>query len=374
MKKNTWQRLLLLMAFCVFACSKEAHDASNQAKTIMTPYMEANMVEGHNLVYCSTFQIAWNIMQDDIMREKILLEGSPTIADLLNKQLSTKKDISEPSYVAMGGEPTADFLKRLNKTLREKFGAQAPPVVTMPSGTAILLYAFIYKNLLFDEEFERLYEPIKFHSHGTYTSLRGFGINRDPCRKSVAKLKKQVTVFDYKDENDFVVGLSSNSDDEIILAKTKPAESLLKTIKDVNARITRSKASFIEEGEPLHIPAVELDKYHSFDELKGKHIENKGKLYGYYISDALQWVKFRLNEKGALLKSEAIERIAGVPNPSKRAFIFDKPFLIYLKQKNAQYPYLAMWVENPDTLVPYESHNNIKGLLKAVIDIFRANK
>jgi hypothetical protein len=376
MKKNGYQMLVLFVVFCVVACSKETHDLSDRSKTIITPYMEANMVEGKNMVYCSTFQIAWNMLQDDVLKDKVLLEGRPAVADLLNKQLSTKKDVSDSSYVAMGGVLTDAFLKHLNKSLKEKFSDQAPPEVAAPDGTAILLYAFLYKNLLFNKEFERLYEPIKFYSHGTQTSIRGFGLNNPPYSKDAAELRKQVTVFEYRNNDDFIIGLSSKSaDDEIILAKTAPSESLLKTITKVNERIIPSKTSLLKEKEPLHIPSIELDKHHSFNELKGKHIENEGKFQGYYISDALQWVKFRLNEKGALLKSEAMIRVAATPTTHlKRTFIFDKPFLIYLKQKNAKYPYFAMWVENPDTLVSYKTRGNLKGLIKDVIDAFRTNK
>ena len=375
MTKNVCQFLVLVTVLCVTACSNKPSDSSNLPAIIITPHMEANIIEGRNIVYCSTFQIAWNMLQDEILMEKILLEGRPAIADLLNKQLNSKKDISELSYVAMGGELTDDFLKQLNKSLREKFGNEAPPAVTAPPGTAVLIYAFLYKNLLFNKEFEKLYEPIKFHAHGSQTSLRGFGINRAPYSKDVAHLRKQVTVFDYKADDNFIIGLSSKwADDEIILAKTTPDQTLLETILKVDGRIRNAMASsFLEENEPLQIPVIEIDTVHSFGELKGKRIENGGKLHGYYISAALQSIKFRLNETGALLKSEAIERIAAAPNTGKRTFIFDKPFLIYLKQKNAKYPYFAMWVENTSILVSHESRRNLEGLKKAITGLIGAD-
>lgn len=374
MNKNVCRLLIILAVFSLVTCSKKAHDLSSQPTTLITPSLETNILDGRNLVYCSTLQIAWNILQDEIVKDKLLIEGSPIIVDMLNKQLGTSKDISESSYVAMGGEVTPDFLKNLNKALKEKFGDQAPPEISVPSGTAILLYAFLYKNVLFNKEFERLYTPLKFFSQGTQTFLRGFGIN-DPPYKDTSELRKQVTVFDYRDSDNFIIGLLSKSDsDDIILAKIIPDESLLKTFFKVNERIISSKASLLNENESLQIPAIELDKYHSFDELKGKHIKNEGKFRGYYISDAFQSVKFRLNEKGIFLKSEAIERIAAAPNPDiKRTFIFDKPFLIYIKEKNGKYPYFAMWVENPNILVSYESRKYFGGLIKAVADLIGAN-
>ena len=65
-------------------------------------------------------------------------------------------------------------------------------------------------------------------------------------------------------------------------------------------------------------------------------------------------LRFRLDERGAILKSEAA--IAAVlPEPEKpRQFIFDKPFLILLERKDAAQPYFALWVDNPELLVPFK--------------------
>jgi hypothetical protein len=38
--------------------------------------------------------------------------------------------------------------------------------------------------------------------------------------------------------------------------------------------------------------------------------------------------------------------------PEPRRFVFDRPFLIYLQQRQAQQPYFVMRVENPEVLVP----------------------
>jgi len=71
------------------------------------------------------------------------------------------------------------------------------------------------------------------------------------------------------------------------------------------------------------------------------------------IFKALQNIRFRLDEKGAELKSEAILRggCAGGPE-SKRIMVFDRPFLLMLRMKGRPTPYFAMWVGHPEILVP----------------------
>jgi hypothetical protein len=40
------------------------------------------------------------------------------------------------------------------------------------------------------------------------------------------------------------------------------------------------------------------------------------------------------------------------PPPTKpRHFVFDRPFLIYLRERQAEQPYLTVWVESPELLV-----------------------
>jgi hypothetical protein len=67
---------------------------------------------------------------------------------------------------------------------------------------------------------------------------------------------------------------------------------------------------------------------------------------------AMQSIRFRLDERGAILKSEA--GVALSEDGSKpRQFIFDKPFLILLERRDAARPYFALWVDNPELLAPF---------------------
>ena len=68
-------------------------------------------------------------------------------------------------------------------------------------------------------------------------------------------------------------------------------------------------------------------------------------------------IRFKLNEKGSILKSEA--RLKDKLGRRPLAIIFNKPFLIYLKQKDAQYPYFAMWVDNSELLMKESSEFSI---------------
>jgi hypothetical protein len=67
-----------------------------------------------------------------------------------------------------------------------------------------------------------------------------------------------------------------------------------------------------------------------------------------------QLVRFQLNEKGAILKSEAeitMRATMVFERPEPHIMVFDKPFLILIKQTNSEHPYFALWVGNASLLV-----------------------
>lgn len=323
---------------------------------IITPHMEENISFGKNVLYCSTFQIAWNMLQNDIIKEDILLDGDPLMVRLLNKQLSTKSDISEECYVAMADKLTESFLQRINNALKEKFGDQASPEVKehiIPELPQIFSYAYMHKSLQFTKKFES-FERLIFRSNEVETKVKAFGIERYSYEEKHREMGKQVSVIDYTYEDDFIISLKSKSaNDEIILAKVEPKETLLSTILAVSKRIKQSTPSSLREDDILQIPKFDFNLKHSFSELEEKYFKNK-RWEEWYISKAIQWIRFKLSEKGAILKSEA--RIVMIPmNGEPRKLIFNKPFLIYLRQKDGEYPYFAMWLDNAELLIKEES-------------------
>ena len=69
---------------------------------------------------------------------------------------------------------------------------------------------------------------------------------------------------------------------------------------------------------------------------------------GMPIIQAEQLIRFKLDEKGAMLRSEAGFGIFG----SLPKLIFNRPFLLMLKRRDAKMPYFAAWIDNAELLVP----------------------
>ena len=108
----------------------------------------------------------------------------------------------------------------------------------------------------------------------------------------------------------------------------------------------------------LEIPKLNFDLRNDFSELEGLTLQPgpKAHVKSGTLSKVEQLIRFQLNEKGAVLKSEAVMVTVGsapLLNPPKiHDMVFDRPFLILMKRANSDKPYFAMWIGNASLLIP----------------------
>lgn len=341
--------LLITISFIAgFKFISSANSINQSSQTIITSHLYQKIVKGKNLVYCSTFQLAWNELIDKIIKEDIKLQNEPTMVGILNKKYASKADLSDNSYVATAGYGKQNIINKINEALTRKFGKNAPKVNDRLGPEDIIAYAYLYKNLVFNPAFENLKNPIKFNS--AY-DVKGFGI--DKVEDKHRKIAEQITIPYYKNSDEFVVKLTPNcSNDEIFLAKVAPKATLFDTLNYVQSKNNSANPEYLETGDSLQIPKFDFKLEKSYDELVNKYLLNKN-FKDYYIAKAIQNIDFKLNEKGAILKSEAkiVVAMGCLPAQQHKYLILDKPFLIYLKEKQSNNPYLVIWVDNADLLV-----------------------
>lgn len=321
-------------------------DAGSLKGTIVTPHMEQQIRPGMNVLWCSTFQLAWNELYDQVGGPVTLSPASP-MADILNKRMASKADLDAASYVAVAGS-SDDVHGKIQSELRRKFKGNASPdlLESMPHG-AIIAYSYLYKGLPFQWAFDRFHEKLKFGGK----PVECFGIEQlSDKSEAETKMASQVSILDYRDRDDFVVELKAlESDDRLILAKVRPMSTLMKTVRMVEGRMNAGTPSEMTHSSDLYVPVLDFDVLRRYRELEMRTITaGRPGLKGAHIASALQTIRFRLDETGAVLKSESIL----LRSIARTNMVFDKPFLIMLKRRNARNPYLALWVGNPELLVP----------------------
>jgi len=332
---------------------------SKQLKqTHITPHLNTEIILNTNLIYCATFQIAWNSLQNNFIKEPIKIAGNKWDCEQLNKQEITETDLDSNSYLAIAGILSKKLLQRINSELSRKFGSNAPPKVDEainPSGSSIFSYCYLCKDLVFRGKFSKEEVPLFFIVSNKKSLIQSFGFaNCEPNKQK--EVLKQVEILYHNSNDDFAIRLKTTSDnDELMLVKMDPKNTLNMTIEQVNNNIKAHYVSAIKKEERLMIPCLDYDIIHTFDKISSKYFLNK-KWSRWVISEAIQQIRFKLNESGALLKSEArITATIGMPMMPKeeRKFIFDKPFLIMLRKKGSNLPYFAMWVGNAELLCKY---------------------
>jgi hypothetical protein len=328
-------------------------DAGQLKDTDVLPHCGGRIEPGRNYVYCASFQIAWDELKSKVVHGPVRLESGPPLAGELNRFAFPRTDLSADSYIAMAGLIRDGIVADIQTAMAEKFPAVTSRI-DLPTGAMIVAYAYLQKTLPFRTAFDRFAEPLMFHGKTGVSPVGSFGIKAfvdRPGRNEA--IKEQVTILDYANDNDFVIRLDTRSD-EIILAKIAPRESLSETLDAVQHRIEQrkgdSRRSKLLEEESLVVPIIALNIARDYTEVCGRPLLNDG-FTGQRVAVAKQVIRFLLDETGARLESEAeIVDEDDSEYPKPRQFIFDKPFLVFLREPPATEPYFAMWVENAELL------------------------
>ncbi len=332
--------------------------AEQLRETDVLPHLEGSVTAGRNYVYCATFQLAWNQSQDKIFGEPIRLAGSPPIVkDLLRGGKLTEDILPPGSYLVRAGLVKDGVVGKIREEMAHRFPDATLHLPDHLEDQWAIAYAYLQRALKFHEAFDRLKEPLVFRSKHSPVKVACFGVrNLEELSDRDRALAQQVTVLAYAGDDDFVLRLNTISeDDEMILAKVKPKETLGATLAAVRERINRrdgvreDNPTKLKREESLVVPIVDLNVNHRYTELEGRFLTNP-KWSTIYLAIAEQGIRFRLDENGARLESTALVVTQSLAGQKPAQYIFDKPFLLYLKRKSSDQPYLAMWIETPELL------------------------
>lgn len=331
-------------------------DAAALPTTCVSPHLQAPIETGRNVLWCGTFQLAWNEACALVGEDLHFAGNEPAIVPILNQKAFDKGDLDAASYVAL-----ADFVRngvygRIGRELHDKFGGHASPKALpspadAPRPQDIVAYSYLFKNLKFAVPFERIEQPLVFDG----CRVASFGISEEG-KSSQRAMFPQVLVHDYQDADDFVIELQTKSSgDRVILAKTQPAKTLDETIAAVQHRAAGDNSPTAIWGDVLKVPKLNFDITRTYSELLGARlaIANPTVAKDLMVTSAVQNTRFQLDEKGVKLKSDAhisfgCGAVAKPRHP--RRLIFDKPFLIVLQRSDAKAPYFALWIGNADLL------------------------
>lgn len=335
-----------------------AADAEQLQHTEVWPHLDAPITKGTSVLWCGTFQLAWNEACRLVGEDLRFAAPEPAAVAVLNRKAFDKGDLDEACYVAIADYVGNDVHSRIRAELNRKFGKNVdarlvPPKSLTPRPQDIVSYSYLFQSLEFEVPFERLDDPLVFAGR----EVPAFGIGEE-WKEGREAMYRQVLVWDFQGADDFVIELRVKSPEErVILAKVPPGETLARTIAAVQTRMAAGEASEAMPGDVVEVPKFDFDVTRRYRELEGLHltVENPRVADDLRILSAVQNIRFEANEKGVRLRSEAHIAIGcGMPPqpPPGRRMVFDGPFLVMLQHRGAATPYFALWVDNPEILLP----------------------
>lgn len=126
-------------------------------------------------------------------------------------------------------------------------------------------------------------------------------------------------------------------------------------------RETYWKRDFTKDDK-VAIPNIDFNLKTNYKNIEGTSFISQAE---YRIAKAFQQTAFQLNEKGAKAESyaeisieAAVERTSPNNAPHPKQLIFDRPFYIFLKSRNSQFPYFAAYICNTELMQIQQSNEN----------------
>lgn len=340
----------ILLAGGVYATAKIVESFSGKAKMAPTFTSKISSIDT-NKVWCGTFNLVWNDFMNDVIGEKIEFEDGPSeLADELNKQTFTAKELNSNSYFKIHGTASFDLKDKIENGIKEKFNEDSKILdkVEWENSEAYVLYSMLKKEFNYLEKFPTLKDNIFGDSE---EKVKYFGIEPDTSQNA----SKNIEILFYNSEEDFAIKLKTKEGEEVYLYRTtgenKSFEENYKGMLEKQAKYTGDKNW--NKNDVLNIPFIKINNEINYDELCGRLIKGTN----WYIRQAIQTIDFELNNYGGSVKSETlIEALKNAVFETGRKFIYNEDFILYLKEEDKEKPYFALKVDNTDVLVAGENN------------------
>jgi hypothetical protein len=300
-----------------------------------------------NIVYSASFAGAWESLKSDILREEVRLGETLKLVEELNLSASylpvQEHSLNLSGFVAEG------IIEKIESQMQKRFDKIVDLSEFGDIPTNIVCYSYFEKEIKFDTPLEKFDSPFPFFYSNKSVEVECFGIWTAGRSAYHMKLRELIKILYHYSPTEFIVSFNNRGEpDEIIIALIEPGETLRETIALVNRKIRSSKSESLVNNDRLVIPKLKLNISREYTELYGKRLLNKG-FEDYFFTAAAQTVSLELNERGASADSEA--KLILKKGPGPRTMIVNRPFLLMMRERGSERPYLAVWIENPDHLL-----------------------
>lgn len=305
-------------------------------------------------VWIGTFQLAWNELSENIIKNEIkyvneseLSENDKKLVKELNKKEFTKDMIDESSYYVVCERLSPELKNKTETELKNKFNYTTNVLENIDwTQDGYLIYSMLKKEFTFLNPFNRLNSNV-FGDEGK--KVKYFGISTGES----GKIHENVEVLFYNSENDFAVKLNTNENEEVILYRTDTLESFKEYYEEVEEKRQEYKGNReFTAKDNLKVPYINIQENIEYKGLCQKDIVYKELGTTIKIEKATQELRFVLNESGGVVQSEVtmVNILQSINEAEERKFEFNKPFVLFMREKSKENPYLGCRIDTTEFL------------------------
>lgn len=311
--------------------------------TDLTAVLDAALPETRNLLWCASFQLAWDAAAEHFGKP-LTLDPPVALADQLNKAPFDRRWIDEGAVFTTDGRVDGGVIDRIGLEATRRSGKASDLTKELAPDAApddLIFYALVSKDLKFAQPFGKL--PVA-EVGGRKVSWFGFR----PEHADAGPLRRQVRVHHYAAANDFVIELlTTDADERLLLARLpeRPATAA-ELARTVGGR-WHAEAPTAGDADLVAVPVIQANEAARFAALEGTRVKGSHQV----LRKAMQTIEFKLDETGVKLRSEGAVSFGCSAKPQiNRVMVLRPPFAALLMRKDAPQPYFVGWFANADLL------------------------
>ena len=133
-------------------------------QTLIVPTLDSPCPPGRSVIWCSSFQLAWNEIRDMVVKAPLEVPEAAELAARLNDARQSVSDVDAGSIYVAAGRFRDGIIGRITKEMAAKFPSHRPPDFNnrphRPEG--ILAYSYLTAHMPFRYPFRQLNEGFTF--------------------------------------------------------------------------------------------------------------------------------------------------------------------------------------------------------------------
>lgn len=338
--------LVILIVILIITCTIliKSSNQTNTKSADVKNFTNSEITSYENL-WCSNFQIAWKELAKQLEVPSIVFteDQENYLANKLNNTSFGLNSISDKDYYIYADKASSNSKSIIKKELKQKFEKKSDFLDSMDFSNVNghIVYSYLEKNYTFLNKFDQSNEFTFIDKNNNEHNVKGFEFTE----KSNSKLLDNVKSSYYIHYTQYGICLNTKENEEIILIMTPNIDADFQTIWEEHQENKETYKHYFSTKDELFVPYININCFINYEELCGKYIDGTAE----WISSAVQNISFSLDESGGKMKQENL--VTSEAMSIKDVFVFNRPFVVFVKEADKEEPYFAFKVYDETFLV-----------------------